>query len=147
MPSTTRLLAAVAAVLVAAGGIAHYVIWDDRYRDLPEQVPGVDVVKLGMPVNVALSIAAAVLLVLLPRQRLVAAGALLLQLGSIFALVDGREWQLLGWEERGYDPAARNVLIVEVLASVVLVTLLVVQSRRPSADDSVTALTASTTSA
>ena len=144
MPTVTRLLAIVAALLVAAGGIAHYVLWDDRYRDLPDQVPGADVVKLGMPVNVALSLAAAVLLVLLPKQRLVSIGALVLQLGSIFALVDAREWMVLGWEERGYDSAASNVLILEVVAALVLIALLVVQSRRPAADDPVTVLSPST---
>jgi hypothetical protein len=132
MPSTTRITAIVAAALVAAGGIAHLAIWDDRFRDLPSTIPGIDTVQKGFPVNAAVSLALAVALVALPRRRVVALGALGLQLGSIFALVDAREWTLLGWEERGYDAAARNVLILELVTSLVLGVLLWFQSKERS---------------
>jgi len=135
MPSPTRLIAIVAGALVAAGGIAHLIIWDDRFRDLPGEIPGVDVVQKGFPVNGAISLVLAVALIALPRQRLITLGALALQLGSIFALVDAREWMVLGWEERGYDPAARNVLILEVITSIVLGALLYLQTKARSDAD------------
>ncbi|MBA2625368.1 MAG: hypothetical protein H0U89_07170 [Acidimicrobiia bacterium] len=116
-------LAAAGAVLVLLNGLWHLLLWQDRYRDLPDQVPGVEIVQLGFPVQALVSVVLAVLLVAWPR-RIVVLAAIVLELGSLFALVDARTATVLGWEENMWDNAAVGVLVVEILAVVVLGALL-----------------------
>lgn len=125
-----RPLSALAAVLVAAGGIWHAVLWQDRYRDLPSQIPGVSVVKVGFPINAVASIVIAVLLVLLVGRLIIILAALALQLGSIAALVDARTAVVLGWEDKVWDTPAVGVLALELVASALLVGLALLVVRR-----------------
>lgn len=118
--NTSRLLSAVAALAVLAGGVWHLLLWFDRYRDLSSQIPGVEVVKLGFPANAALSVAGAVALIAVVSRAAPALGALALQVGSVLALVDSRTATLLGWEEKTWDSAAIGVLVLELIAVAVL---------------------------
>lgn len=118
-----RSLTAVAAVGVLAGGVWHLLLWFDRYRELPSQIPGVEVVKLGFPVNAALSVAVAVALVALPGRVIPVLAGLGLQAGSIAALVDSRTSTVLGWEESVWDTPAVGLLIVEVLTAAALIAV------------------------
>ncbi|MCU1353881.1 MAG: hypothetical protein JWM05_3090 [Acidimicrobiales bacterium] len=123
-----RVLAAVAVLL---GGIWHYQIWDKTYRGLPDQIPGVWVVKQGFPINAASSVLLAALLVataagVLSRLRMVVAlGALALEASSIVVLVLTRGRGFFRWQEKGdwgHDP--KRVLAVESIAVVLLLITL-----------------------
>ena len=130
----TTVLRLVAAALVLAGGLLHYQIWDSDYRDIPDgALPGLDVVKIGFPVNAAVSVLLAVLLVVFARRPIVWLAALLFELACIVTLVLSRQASVFGWEETGYNDDAKKVLVVEVLSVVVLGLLLAVDfARSPS---------------
>ena len=126
MRRTTLALLALAAALVTAGGGLHLHDWLRTYRGVPWDVPGAWVVRVGFPVNAAVSVAAAVGLVaaaLRFRRLLVVAisAAIGLQLMSIGALVLSRHGGVLGWVEPGWTTQARQVLAVEIAAVVMLV--------------------------
>jgi len=119
------LLRIVAAILVLIGGLLHYRIWDDRYRDIPDgALPGLNVVKVGFPVNAGVSVLLAILLIVFGRRPIVWLVTLLFEVGSIVALVLSRQASIFGWEEKGWDSDAKQVLLVEVLAVVLLGLLL-----------------------
>lgn len=121
----------VAAVLVLLGGLFHYQIWDSDYREIPDgAVDGLDVVKIGFPVNAAVSVILAVLLVVVARRPIVWLAALLFELASIVTLVLSREASVLGWKEPDWNADAKKVLLVEALAVVVLALLLIVDFAR-----------------
>lgn len=120
-------LRVVAAALVLAGGVIHYRLWNERYRHLPGQIPGVWVVKTGFPINAAASAVLALALIAvgfgaMSRWRLpVVLAALGLELGSISFLVMSRVSAIFGWTEKGWDTAAKRALVVELLAAAALV--------------------------
>jgi len=127
--TSQRPLTLVAAALVLAGGIWHLKLWDDRYRDLPDQIPGVEVVKLGFPVNAAVSVVLAGLLLVAGGRLAVLAAAMALEAGSIFALVDARTTVVLGWEDKTWDDDAVGILVLEAVA-LALLAFLAWRSRR-----------------
>lgn len=126
-PRSSPVLVAglIAAAAIAAGGIIHLVEWFDSYKDLPDVVPGVEVVQYGFPLNfagsVVLAIALVVAVVSLPRFVVATVAAnVLFQVGSLFALVFSRYGSLFGWEERIWTPGAKQTLVAEVIALVAL---------------------------
>ena len=142
--SPVTVVATLAAIGVAAGGILHYQIWNDRYRGskLPDGVvPGAWVVKKGFPINFALSIILAVVLLAfafafiarIGRFALLAAGGL--ELGSIVFLVLSREASIFGWKETGWDADAKRVLVVEIVSGVLLAGALLLDMRRAGIAD------------
>ena len=139
----------VAAAFVGAGGFIHMREWLDTYRNVPASVPGADVVRVGFPVNAALSavIAGALVVTAFAASRrsitMIAATALLVQAGSLAALILTRTGSVLGWSEHVWSPAANQTRAVEITALIALtvaVALVAVQSRR--ADGSAPATTA-----
>jgi hypothetical protein len=125
----------VGAVLVLVGGVLHYLIWDEDYRSIPDDaLPGLDVVKIGFPVNTAVSVLLAVAIVVFARRPIVWLAALLFEAASLVALVLSREGSVFGWKEPDWSTDAKRVLTVEVLAIVVLGLLLVVDFARSSGD-------------
>ncbi|MCU1372639.1 MAG: hypothetical protein JWO77_3833 [Ilumatobacteraceae bacterium] len=140
-PSTStskqgRLLRGVtvaAAVAVAVGGLLHLRTWNSDYREIPDgAVPGLWVVKAGFPANALLSVLVAAALVAIAFgalgriHRLVLAAGLILEMGSIAALVASRGPGIFGWSETGYEGSAVQILVVEAIAVVLLTTALVV---------------------
>ncbi|MEJ7584685.1 MAG: hypothetical protein WKF43_11510 [Acidimicrobiales bacterium] len=126
-------LSVVAAVLVLAGGIFHYQIWDSDYRSIPDgSVPGLDVVKIGFPVNAALSVLLAILLVVFARRPIVWLAGLVFELACIVTLVLSRQASVFGWKEEGWSDDAKKVLLVEVLSAAILALLLAVDFARSS---------------
>lgn len=124
MRISSRLLATLSAGFVLANGIWHLALWNDRYRDLPGEIPGVAVVQQGFLVQAAVSLALAIALLVLPRSRLVALAALGLEVGSLLALIDARTTLLLGWQDKVYDTASIGVIGLELPAIVLLGLLL-----------------------
>lgn len=124
----TLPLVAASALFVAAGGYIHLTEWLDVYRDIPSNVPGNEVVTVGFPVNVAMSVIAVVALVVaawrLPQHLwLVVAGAFLFQAGSLATLILSRTGSVLGWTEPTWNDAANRTRAVEIGAIVCLAAL------------------------
>ena len=116
-----------------AGGYFHLRDWMDLYRHLPSEIPGSAVVRIGFPINVALSAAAAVgLLVsgfafraLLPYA---VGGAIAFQVGSLAALIQSRTGTLFGWSELGWTGSAGQTRAAEIGALAVLGVLMVLMA-------------------
>ncbi len=129
----TGVLRVVGAVLVLVGGVLHYLIWDEDYRSIPDgAVPGLDVVKIGFPVNAVLSVLLAVAIVAFARRPVVWLAAALFEAAGMVALVLSREGSLFGWKEPDWSTDAKRVLTVEILAVVALLLLLAVDFSRSS---------------
>lgn len=135
---TTPLVIA-AAVFVAAGGYIHLTEWLDVYRDIPSQTPGSEVVTIGFPVNVAISVLAVVALGVaawkLPQYLwLVVAGTFLFQAGSLATLILSRTGTVFGWTEPTWNDAANQTRAVEIGALLCLGALgvLLALGRGPS---------------
>ncbi len=119
----TTPLAVAAALFVAAGGFVHAREWLDTYRDVPSNVPGVEVVSIGFPVTAALSAIVVLLLVgsAIWRPvwlRTIAVLTFGWQAVSIGALVLSREDSVFGWMEPTYTLGAEQTLAVEIGAMV-----------------------------
>ena len=128
---------AVAAMFVVAGGFVHLREWVEIYRDVPAQVPGSLVVRLGFPLNAAASVVIAAALAVCAARRMrfapqVVAAAVLFQAASLAALIATRSGSLLGWSETGWTLGASQTRAVEIGALVALaaVALLAWQDRR-----------------
>ena len=135
MRAVQRPLTILAALLIAAGGVVHFLEWNDAYRHLPGDVAGAALVKIGLPVNAVLSLLVAVALVvtLFAVRRLFTAtvvAAVVFQLGSLAALVVSREGSLFGWQEATWTGAAEQSKVLEIAALVCLGAVLVTQARR-----------------
>lgn len=139
--SPVTILALLAAAAVAAGGVLHVLLWDERYRtadQLPSEVPGAWVVKTGFPVNGALSILLALVLAafafgfIIRLGRLAVLGAIALEVGSIVALVLSNGDGFFKWTEKG-DSDSSRVLRLEIAAIVLLVATLLVDMVRSRA--------------
>lgn len=120
-----------AALFVAAGGFVHIREWVDLYRDLPAGTPGAAVVRVGFPVNAALSAVIAVALVVAAFRGLrlagyVVGGALLFQAGSLTVLILSRTGSLFGWAEPVWTRGADQARAVEIGALVCLLAITVV---------------------
>ena len=126
MRRPTLALLALAAALVAAGGVLHLRDWLSTYRAVPWEVPGAWVVRVGFLVNAAVSVVVGVGLVaaaILFRRLLGVATAATIgfQLASIAAVILSRHGGVFGWVEQGWTTQARQVLAVEIAAVGVLV--------------------------
>ena len=109
------------ALFVAAGGYVHLREWLDHYRHLPSGVPGAWVVKVGFPVNAAVSGFLAVTLVVIAvsgtdrRVGPVMVGSTaLFQLGSLAALILTRTGSVFGWSEQVWTRGAEQSRAVEI---------------------------------
>jgi len=124
---TAPLVLAIAA-FVAAGGYVHLREWLDTYRDIPSSVPGSAVVRLGFPINAAISfVLAAVLVVVAVRAsrsnrvtNVVLAVTALFQAGSLATLILSRTDSVLGWSEAVWTRGADQSRAVEIGALVLL---------------------------
>jgi hypothetical protein len=135
MRRVTTPLILIAALFVLAGGYVHLREWQDTYRSLPSIVPGRDVVRIGFPVNAALSLLLALGLVLTAvRLRrlapIVLVGAVLFQAGSLAAVVISRNTTLFGWMESTWTLGANQSVALEIGALVNLVLVLALASIR-----------------
>lgn len=119
MRRLTTPLILIASLFVVAGGYVHLREWQDTYRSLPALVPGRDVVRIGFPINAALSLALALALVLTVfRFRrvvpVILAGAIAFQIGSLAAVVISRNTSLFGWMESTWTLGARQSVALEI---------------------------------
>lgn len=123
-----RPLVLAAAAFVAAGGYVHLREWLDGYRDVPADASGAFVVRVGFPLNAAMSllVAAGLVATLFVARRfgpLVVAAAIALQTTSLAVRIGTRVGSVLGWTEpvwtRGADQARAVGLgaIVALLAA------------------------------
>jgi len=128
-----RLLGALA---VLAGGLLHVKIWNSDYRGsaLPSSFPGAWVVKDGFPAQAAVSVVVVVLL-LVVRRPIIWVLALLVELGSILALVLSRQASIFGWKEPVWNSNAKEVLVVEVVAVAALIVLFILDIQRLADED------------
>ncbi len=131
---TAKVLVLAGAVAVALGGILHLRTWNSDYRTIPDgAVPGLWVVKTGFPLNAAVSIVLAALLVAIAFRALgafrlpILGAALLVQVGSIAAMVASRGPGIFGWKEAGYEGDAIQILVVEVVGCVLLIAALLLE--------------------
>lgn len=117
---------ALAAVLVAAGGLIHLELWRDGYRAITSVGP------LFMA-NVVASGLVAVALVVLARP-VVAVAAAALAGGSLAAMVMSRTTGFLGFREVGWTDPAIEAVAAEVgaLVALGLATLVTARARRVS---------------
>lgn len=112
-------LPGLAALLVLAGGLLHLDLWNDGYRN-------VDNVGVMFLVNGVASIVVAVALVLW-RHWIPALAGFGLSLGTLVAFgVSRTDWDVLGFNEVGWNPSPEAALsvIVEVAAAVSLLVVL-----------------------
>jgi hypothetical protein len=139
MRRVTTPLILIAALFVLAGGYVHLREWQDTYRFLPAIVPGRDVVRIGFPVNAALSLVLALALVLTtlrfrPLAPLVLAGAILFEAGSLAAVVISRNASLFGWMESVWTLGANQSVALEIGALVnlgLVIALTTIRHRVP----------------
>jgi len=116
-----RGLRYLAAALVLAGGIVHFVLWLDLYRDVPDSVIGP-----AFLLNVIASVVVAVALAVSDHVLVLVAGLLVVD-GTLLAFALSRTGLgFLGFEERGFEPSpeAALTLVFEIAAAVVLLWLL-----------------------
>ena len=109
----------VAAALVLAGGIVHYKLWDDGYQDIDKVGP-------MFLINIFSSIGLAVALVFW-RHWAPVVGSFALTIGSLIAFgVSRTDWDILEFNENGFDPSPEAVLalVFEIGAAAALVALL-----------------------
>ena len=122
----SRLTRAFAAVLLLAGGIIHYNLWSDGYRQIP---------KIGplLLANFIISIVVAGA-VIVSRRASVALAGMAFAGGSLVALVLSRTSGLLGFTERIWTAEAINVVASETgaILTLGLAVILQIRSGRPA---------------
>jgi len=108
-----------AAGYVAAGGYVHLREWFEQYRSVPASVSGAAVVRVGFPINAAVSVVLAALLVAaavrLPRlavPAIVATAAF--QAAALALLVASRVGSVAGWSEPAWTLGAEQARAVEI---------------------------------
>lgn len=117
----SRLTRSLAAVLLLAGGIIHYNLWSDGYR----QIPNIGPLFLA---NFIISVVVAGA-VIVSRRSSVAMAGMAFAGGSLVALVLSRTTGLLGFTERIWTADAINVLVSETGAILTLGVAVVLQLR------------------
>ena len=120
-----------AALFTAAGGYIHVREWLETYRHLPASVPGSAVVRIGFPINAAVSFALAAALVATAyrahRFQLLAIGAsILFEAGSLASLIISRTGSLFGWMEPVWTHGADQTRAVEIGALLCLAAVSVI---------------------
>lgn len=140
-----RFSLVAAAVFVLAGGWIHLREWLDTYKDIPAQVPGSFVVRLGFPVDAAVSLVAAAALVFIavrvvsPRLALlITASTVAFQVSALVVLIATRYGSVFQWNEAEWTPGAQQSLAVE-LGAVIMLGLYGLSSFRSDAPISATA--------
>jgi hypothetical protein len=118
-------LTIMSAVPLVTGGALHLRDWVRTYRAIPWEVPGAWVVRVGFPVNAAVSAVLAGLLLAAAAGRwswlrFAVAGAIAFQVSSIVALVLSRQGSFLGWAEPVWTVESRQILAVELLTVLAL---------------------------
>jgi branched-subunit amino acid ABC-type transport system permease component len=119
------------AALIAAGGYVHYCLYRRGYRFIPK-------VGVSLLFQVATSaIVATALVVLRPtagrQSLLVRLAAVGLSLGTLGAFwLTRTRWGLLGFQERGLNPAPQALLalLTESVAAAVFIVLVAVEHQR-----------------
>ena len=131
------VLLVVAAAAVALGGLVHLREWLEVYRDIPAEVPGSALVRIGFPLDAITSGLAAVVLIVAALERwvtlwLVAIGVAAFQMSALLVLVLTRSGTVLGWSEPVWTPAATQSLVLEIAALAALAAAPVVALVRRS---------------
>lgn len=121
------------ALFTAAGGFIHLREWSETYRAVPASAPGAALVRVGFPINGALSLLVAGLLVwcaVRPVRRtvVVVAAAIALQVGSLAVLILTRTGTVLGWTEPVWTRGANQSRAVEIGALITAVAVLGLQA-------------------
>ena len=136
----TDSLLTVGAVLVAAGGVVHLREWLEIYRHVPAAAEGSVVVRVGFPINTAASLLVATALGVCAWRRSrftpqVVVTAVLLQVGSLAALIASRTGSFLGWSEPSWTAGAKQAGAIEIGAviSLAAVAVIAVLRRRNTA--------------
>ena len=133
------VLVAMAAVYVVAGGVVHLLEWSAVYRQVPAELPGSSLVRIGFPITAAVSLVVAGLLVAtlfgIGRRLalIVIVGALAFQVASLLVLVQTRLGSVLSWMEPAWTGGAQRTAAVEGAAIALLAALALLPSlrRRP----------------
>ena len=118
---TARLTRSLAAVLLLAGGIVHFNLWNNGYRHIPNIGPLFMANFVG---SVALAAA-----VMTSRRASVAVVGITFAAGSLVALVLSRTVGVFGFTEAVWTTQATRTLASEVAAIVALGAALVMQRR------------------
>ncbi len=118
--SGQRALRYVAAALILVGGLVHLKLYDDGYKDVPDQNLG-----RSFLLNAAASVVIAVALVA-TRHLLVLLAGLVLVNGTLLAFALSRGPGIFGFTETGWNPSpeAAIALVCEIAAAVLLLVLL-----------------------
>jgi hypothetical protein len=118
---TARLTRSLAAVLLLAGGIVHFNLWKNGYRDIPNIGPLFMANFVG-----SIALAAAVMA---SRRAGVAVVGITFAAGSLVALVLSRTVGVFGFTEMIWTSDALKTLAAELGAIVALGCALVMQRR------------------
>lgn len=141
MHRLTGTMLFASAAYVAAGGYIHVSEWLDEYRFVPTSAPGAALVRIGFPMNAALSVVLAVVLlaaaVRLPRLVVPAVVVTMaFQAASLAFVIGSRIGTVLGWSEPVWTAAAEQTRAVEIGALLTLTAAVVLhrsaRSSRPS---------------
>ena len=118
---TARLTRTLAAVLLLAGGVIHYGLWSDGYRNIP---------KIG-PLFLANFVGSIVLAgaVLTSRRAGVSLAGIAFAVGSLVALILSRTVGVFGFSEMIWTTQAMQTLASELGAIVTLAVVLGLQLR------------------
>lgn len=122
-----------ASALVAAAGFVHLREWLNTYRHIPASAPGAAVVRVGFPVNAAIS--AGLVLALLATiffvrriAPLIIAGAVAFEAASLAILIASRTGTVFGWAEPFRTRGVDQSLALEIGALVVLMATMGVRT-------------------
>ncbi len=142
MHRLTGTMLFASAAYVVAGGYIHVSEWLAQYRFVPTSAPGAALVRIGFPVNAALSVVLAVVLVAaavrLPRLVVPAVvGTMAFQAASLVFVIGSRIGTVLGWSEPAWTMAAEQTRAVEIGALLTLATAVVVHLSARSCPPSV----------
>lgn len=131
MHRLTGTMLFASAAYVVAGGYIHVSEWLDVYRFVPTSAPGAALVRIGFPVNAALSVVLAVVLVAaavrLPRLVVPAVvGTVAFQAASLAFVIGSRIGTVFGWSEPAWTTAAEQTRAVEIGALLTIAAAVVV---------------------
>jgi hypothetical protein len=119
---TARLTRLLASALLLAGGIIHYELWNNGYRNVPKIGP-LFLANFGGSIVLAAA-------VLLSRRATVAVGGIVFAAGSLTALVLSRTVGVFGFTETVWTTQAIRTLAAEVGAIAALGCALTMQHRQ-----------------
>lgn len=147
MHRLTGTMLFASAAYVAAGGYIHASEWLDEYRFVPPSAPGGALVRIGFPMNAALSVVLVVVLlaaaVRLPRLVVPAVVVTMaFQAASLAFVIGSRIGTVLGWSEPVWTAAAEQTRAVEIGALLTLTAAVVLHRSARSSRSSVNLQTA-----